>query len=246
MSNHSPILLQLAIPPSAGWERRWSFPSSALLDKVFRAEIQETIAEYFTLNTGTVPHYSTLWDAFKAYICGIIISKQAGLLRSIRRDLAKTEASLAELDESSPDPLVQTRRNTLLMEFNEQVDREASLLGKYQQAQRYGEGKRLSRTLARLVNPSQDAGRISSIHRPDGSVVTADSAIMSEMVDYYSSLYKTTLPAKSNQHLTYLQETAMVYLDRVQTEFLAAPFSVEEIPRLLIPSRETRLLGWMA
>lgn len=94
LSDHSPVLLSLTLPAVVHSLVAWRFPAEALLDTVFRGEVQDAIVEYFQINTGSVPRYATLWEAFKVYIRGICIAKQAGVLCTIRRELDATEWEL--------------------------------------------------------------------------------------------------------------------------------------------------------
>lgn len=116
LSDHSPVVLALWIPRPEGCERQGRFPSQALLVEVFRTELHGGIVEYFDLNTGSVQSWAALWEAFKAYIRGVCISKHAGLLRDLRRTLTSIEQKLSSLDQEQlrlPAPTQHGRRLTL-------------------------------------------------------------------------------------------------------------------------------------
>ena len=70
---------------------------------------------------------------FKVYIRGITISKQSGVLRSIRAQLRslKTELTLVEWRyDTLKSPVVLAEMNRLMIQFREAADREVAFLGK--------------------------------------------------------------------------------------------------------------------
>lgn len=116
--------MTLKVPRTEGTERQWRFPSLALQNEVFRAELQEASDEYFELNVGSVQSWAVLWEAFKAYARGVCISKHAGVLRDLRRTLTSIEQQLNLLDQEqarNPDQTTGARHLALLVEFKEVV-----------------------------------------------------------------------------------------------------------------------------
>lgn len=60
LSDHSPVLLSVNIPPPYRQPFKWRLPYNSLLDPVFNAEIRAHIEEYFLINTSTVASEKTL------------------------------------------------------------------------------------------------------------------------------------------------------------------------------------------
>lgn len=79
ISDHSPVLLQLDYFTLPKQRPQWCFPSAAVLDPVFKEEINVAVRDYFDINTGSVDSQIVLWGAFKAVIRGVCISKHAGI-----------------------------------------------------------------------------------------------------------------------------------------------------------------------
>lgn len=132
------------MPRAGGVARPWRVPDMALRDGVFVAELGAAISEYFTLNEGSVSSKATLWEAFKAYTRGVCISKNAEILRDLRRTLARIEVQLADIDRQDSRPAAPSSLQqcvALVVEFWESAEREAHFLGKYAAARRYGEGE---------------------------------------------------------------------------------------------------------
>ncbi|KAJ1083073.1 hypothetical protein NDU88_003233 [Pleurodeles waltl] len=89
---HSPVLLVLELDGPHSNSFSWHFPQNSSMDIVFREELAKTIDEYFKSNLGSLKTFATIWEAFKAYICWLTISKHAGLRHSLRDHLAWLEA----------------------------------------------------------------------------------------------------------------------------------------------------------
>ncbi|KAJ1109003.1 hypothetical protein NDU88_006373 [Pleurodeles waltl] len=132
----------------------WRLPSGALRDKVFREEVREAIRLFFAENRGSVGSPGTLWEAFKVVIRGVCLSKQHGIVKALRREMADIERRLGELERRlaatwSSEVLAEIRREVSLHE--EASLREVCFFGRHAQARRYGEGEKAGRTLAGLL-----------------------------------------------------------------------------------------------
>ncbi|KAJ1092645.1 hypothetical protein NDU88_005755 [Pleurodeles waltl] len=98
LSDHSPVRLVLEVPSELGHAFLWRLPCGVLRDVTFRAEVREAIVSFFAENEGSVGAASTLWEAFKVVIRGVCLSKQHGMLRTLRRELADLEGRIQELE----------------------------------------------------------------------------------------------------------------------------------------------------
>lgn len=203
--------MTLKVPRTEGTERQWRFPSLALQNEVFRAELQEASDEYFELNVGSVQSWAVLWEAFKAYARGVCISKHAGVLRDLRRTLTSIEQQLSLLDQEqarNPDQTTGARHLALLVEFKEVVVWEAHFLSKYSVAHRYGEGERPGRTLPWLLEPPSGRAYITNLRSAQGRIITGTPDIRDKFQDYCSSLYMTRDRHGDRARMAYLEEIA--------------------------------------
>lgn len=126
------------------------------LDTAFLEEIRTDINNYFSLNTGSVTSEATLWEAFKVVIRGKCISRQSGVLKSIRTSLANIELQIKDLEQrvyTDGDADSHAALKSKLLEYEEEANREIKFLGQYAEARRYGEGDRPGHTLANMLKP---------------------------------------------------------------------------------------------
>ena len=72
-----------------------------LQDKLFVAELRKSIKGYFTLHTGSVDSNALLWEAFKVTIRGHCISKQNGVLKTLRAHLDTLEKEIDTLEQQT-------------------------------------------------------------------------------------------------------------------------------------------------
>ncbi|XP_069059558.1 putative nuclease HARBI1 [Pleurodeles waltl] len=87
MSDHSPVMLELAVLGGPSRAFMWRLPHGALRDQVFRDEIRDAIVHYFAENQRSVTSAGTIWEAFKVVIRGICLSKQHSVLKVLRYDV---------------------------------------------------------------------------------------------------------------------------------------------------------------
>lgn len=102
-------------------------------------------------------------------------------------------------------------------------------MGKYSTARRYGEGERPGRTLARMIHPQYSKAFITEISSPSGVTLHSAIAIRDTFLQCYSTLYTSGITSDLTAQEDYLAETTLTYLAKHMQNFLAKPFSTEEI-----------------
>ena len=68
-----------------------------LHDTVLREEIREALIGYFDTNCGSTTRRGLEWDALKAVIRGVCLSKIGGTRRQLEAELTEGENKLAHL-----------------------------------------------------------------------------------------------------------------------------------------------------
>ncbi len=121
ISDHAPVSIDVVLFPGRFTPPTWRFDSSRLSDDKFKDFVASQINLYFDLNQTPDINSLTLWEAFKAFIRGQVISYVSYLrktetvrLSSIADDLYKLDASYA----SSPSPSLYTKRVQLQAEYD--------------------------------------------------------------------------------------------------------------------------------
>lgn len=74
ISDHAPTSVDLSLPTNYPDPRHWKFSSYMLADEEFRKYLSFQIEFYFSLNNSPEINIHPLWEAFKAYMRGQIVS----------------------------------------------------------------------------------------------------------------------------------------------------------------------------
>ncbi|KAJ1082372.1 hypothetical protein NDU88_002540 [Pleurodeles waltl] len=170
----------------------WQFPSYSLLDSVFREELATAKQDFFRNSIGSVDSICTVWEAFKVYIRGITIAKNAGVLRSICGTLDLLERKLAQLEQvhlHTANNQILGNMHAKLEDFPDTALTEVHHMGKYATARVYGEGERPGTVLANMIRPSRERDMITAVQAEDGSELTDPEQIVNRFREYYEGLY---------------------------------------------------------
>uniref|UniRef100_H3ALZ8 Endonuclease/exonuclease/phosphatase domain-containing protein n=1 Tax=Latimeria chalumnae TaxID=7897 RepID=H3ALZ8_LATCH len=100
LSDHTPVIMAFLPKPDLIKTKHWHFNNTLLRDTNFIGMMQREIKKNFQNNLGSVIAMTTVWDAFKAYCRGRIISyatnrkkERIQLRQTLEEDLEKAECS---------------------------------------------------------------------------------------------------------------------------------------------------------
>ncbi|KAJ1155050.1 hypothetical protein NDU88_007786 [Pleurodeles waltl] len=196
----------------------WRLPRGALRDAAFREELREAVRLYFVENQGSVRSPGTLWESFKVVIRGVCLSKQNGIVKTLRREMAEIETRLAELERR----LVSHWSNEVLAEIRSEVSlyeeaslREICFLGREVRARQYGEGERAGRTLATLLRKPWASDYVSEVVDGGGRSVSGSGGIMQVFTEFYAGLYAAPANASVTDAQLPFEDIALIWFDEV-------------------------------
>ncbi len=192
ISDHAPVVLSLALPNLPQIKKHWRFNSSLLSDDEFIKFIKEHITFFF--QTNDTPDISCLavWDAFKAYLRGQIISFTANMRRKAMQERLELAKQIKEIDQKYSlvkDPDLYNKRVELQTKFNlastyqieRQLLRSKSLF--------YIHGDKSGKLLANQLRGLKSKGHITKIQMEDGTTTSDHVKINNTFRNYYSKLY---------------------------------------------------------
>lgn len=119
LSDHSPVVLHLLFGNKNNM-RTWRLNNNLLMDKNFVERIRDNIQSYLYTNNTTEISKSTLWEAFKAFIRGCIISYSVSIDRRNREQKKRLTDKISAVDceyLTSPSPDLYKKRISLQTEF---------------------------------------------------------------------------------------------------------------------------------
>ena len=108
ISDHAPTSLDLNFPNHSHSFKPWRFNSNLLANELLVDSLRSNIELFFEMNDKPDVLRGTLWESFKAYIRGHIISYTAHLRKIAMSSHTELAQKILEIDDSyanNPDPL---------------------------------------------------------------------------------------------------------------------------------------------
>lgn len=169
---------------------RWRFQSRWLQDRTFVEFVGIHIDLYFSMNTNeTSP--TVRWEAFKAYIRGMIISYSSSQNKAFKSKLNSLERCIKDLEDrivTQDSPELQAKLLVLRTRYSELSSNQtaASLLRLKQSY--YDQGEKAGKILAWHIKKLQSERAINSI-KTNGKLTNDQAEINSAFKMFYEKLY---------------------------------------------------------
>lgn len=97
LTDHAPIDLVIAVGEAQERSKGWRMNTSILQNEGFCANLQNHINMFFEINNGTAEQ-SIVWEAFKAYIRGVLIQQTALMKKKDKLKISEYEEELKKLE----------------------------------------------------------------------------------------------------------------------------------------------------
>lgn len=247
ISDHCPIQLDLQMPNSSTKHRTWRFDPLLLNDKDFTSFISSQIDFFFETNTTPDVSYSTIWEAFKAYIRGQIISYTAQLRSSRNFQLTELSKKIKDLDSrAASDPsnsnlhkerlLLQSEYDCLSIKDTEQ------LLFKSKQVY-YEHSDRAGRLLAHQLRQKTANTTIPEIRIAPDKTTTHPQDINDQFKDYYTGIYTPEANLDSREIQEFLDKLEIPQINQEAQTSIDAPISCQEIMQAISSLQSGKAAG---
>lgn len=192
ISDHCPVVLHFCFRDLAPPQRSWRFNSRLLSDDKFVEFINSQIDSFIETNSSPDISYSILWDTFKAYIRGQIISYTASDRKRKCQRLSHISDRLKTIDQNQAGLASEDfwKERAVLQAEHELLMNEKAIdmyMKSRQQCYEYGEraGKMLSHQLKQMAAASY----ISEIKDQGGNIITDQEGINNQFKLFYQELY---------------------------------------------------------
>lgn len=232
ISDHAPVTLNLSVE---GFYRSktWRFNSRLLSDDKFVAFVESKIDLFVDTNKTSSVSPALLWDTFKAFIRGHIISFSSFENRQRKKKMSELMTRISQLDNlyaKSPSPMIYNDRLSLQTEFDHLTTVEVEeMLIKSQYAQ-YEYGEKATKLLAHQLRSTASSHLVSQIQTPNG-ISTDPQTINNQFKLFYSSLYTSECVFDPSSVDSFFSELNIPLIDRLISRQMDEPISNEEITR---------------
>uniref|UniRef100_A0A3Q1EXS2 Reverse transcriptase domain-containing protein n=1 Tax=Acanthochromis polyacanthus TaxID=80966 RepID=A0A3Q1EXS2_9TELE len=244
ISDHSPLTLDLVLGgprPS----KPWRFNTRLLSDEKFVTFVTSKIDLFVATNETPSVSPSLLWETFKAFIRGHIISYSSFESRERRRKKSELMTRISQLDSlyaTSPSPTVYNNRLSLQAEFDclSSVEAEEMLL-KAQYAQ-YEYGEKATKLLSHQLRSTAMSHLIPQIQTSNG--ISSDPQIINDQFKkFYSTLYTSEYTPDSASFDSFFDNLNVPTIDQLTKGQIEESITPEEVIRAIGSMQSSKCPG---
>lgn len=247
ISDHAPHILDLSFSQNlcrhAGG---WKLNTGLLADKEFCDYISKNIDFFLETNKSDLVSPSLLWETFKAFIRGRIISFNAYWTKARKLKQQKLVDKILEIDRlnaRSPNPVLETQRLKLQTEFDLLTTNKAEFLLKRTRATFYEHGDRAGRLLASQLRHQTASQLITQVYDSSNNLINDPIKINSEFSSFYSNLYKSEANVDIVVIQSFLSQLEIPKISPDIANSLDEPISLEEIASCILTMKNNKAPG---
>ena len=231
ISDHGPLTLDLVLGSGSGARAPWRFNSRLLSDSEFVSFLNTHIDLFRAKNETPGISPSLLWETFKAYIRGQIISYTGFERKQRKRRLSELMTRILQLDSiyaTSPSPTLYKERIALQAEFdNLSTVQVEDLLFRSRHAQ-YEYGEKASKLLAHQLRQTSSTQQITQIQTPTG-ITTDPRLINDQFLSFYRSLYTSEQSEDPSMYDSFFSTFDIPSMEETSRLELEEHITIEEI-----------------
>lgn len=233
ISDHAPHMLDISFLPPFKSRPQWKFDVRLLARTDFCEFLSKNIDFFIETNKTESVSASLLWETFKAFIRGRIISFSAHLAKIRKSRQQELIHSILEVDSQysrDPKPDLKVKRLKLQTEFDLLSTNKAEYLLKRTKATYYEHGDRAGRLLASQLKHQSASRFITQIYdNHSNKLVTDPQKINSVFSSFYSSLYTSQPPSDVSLMESFLHNLNIPTINTSIQETLDEPLRLDEI-----------------
>uniref|UniRef100_A0A8C5Q0C8 Reverse transcriptase domain-containing protein n=1 Tax=Leptobrachium leishanense TaxID=445787 RepID=A0A8C5Q0C8_9ANUR len=239
-SDHSPLLAVLSSPLYRPSERQWRMNTSLLTDPTFVADVDGALTAYFTENETPDVSTATIWEAHKAVVRGICISRATALKRNRADTIQRLLSAIRDLELShhtTASPSAYAILTTKRRELNDILDADLRFAASKAKCHFALYENKPGRLLARILRKRRTATYIAKLKLPDGSTTTRPDYMLQEFQRFYQELYNMDSEPGSGPTQAeidaYLADKVVRSISPSRSSFLNDPITELEIQATL-------------
>ncbi|KAJ1117584.1 hypothetical protein NDU88_005782 [Pleurodeles waltl] len=194
ISDHSLLMLSLALSTYTPCRRHWHLNIRLLTYEDILAEIKATISHFLIINDTPMTNITTFWETFKAVIRGQFIAMAARLnvaCHNTRQQLGDDIKAL-EVAIRQAGSLTASRQLTTPRKQLRALDKDMEEYALLQTKQKfYAGGNRAGLLLAHRLHTQATERRVAELRLPDGTLTCQEELIRHQFERFYPDLYST-------------------------------------------------------
>lgn len=246
ISDHAPVSTEIRFPSRVPPSRQWRLNSSLLAQASFKDFLNTQISLFFDINDSPEISRCTLWETFKAYMRGQIISYVSNLKKLERAELESITKEISKIDKLyavAPTSALYKERLQLQSKFDllttSKVQKQLFLI-----RQRYFEtGDKAGRLLAHQARTAALSRLIPKIKATSGEVTSNPIEINKIFHSFYSDLYASQCSPDVWEEDNPLDKITFPKVNEDLCRVLGRPISVTEVQEAIMSLQNGKTPG---
>lgn len=234
ISDHCPVTCSFTLGNFAKTHRSWRFNPQLLNNSKFQQYLNSQTSLFFDTNDNNETSPDVLWETYKAYIRGCIISYQASWNKENKSEQAKLEKQIHDLDIDNARVPSLEKYNTicaLKYKLNQILSSNINRAFTYVRQKYFEFGDKPHKLLARQLKKIENDRTIHKIRSSNGNLLTSHKDINNSFRQFYESLYASHSAAGPNDMQDFLDKCDLPVLDKTDSKTLNAKITMEEITK---------------
>ena len=245
ISDHCPVTFNVRICNQTRSEKYWRFDSTLLNDVKFRKYLDIETSLFFDMNDQVDTAPSLLWETYKAYIRGSIISFQAAQKKRYRAEQTKLENEINKLEADNAQSPSNKKYNSicaLKYKLNQILTMNTNRAFMYMKQKYFEFGDKPQKLLARQLKKQETDRTIYKIKDPNGSIQTSHKEINENFMQFYASLY-TSKSTDNPKMETFLDQCELPLLNQKERSCLNTKITLNEIKKAIMSLKSGKSPG---
>ena len=247
-SDHTPIMVKIKMAKERPRMDAWKINEEIFGDKKWEKEIVKELEFYFQINDTKDAPKDIVWEAHKAYMRGIFISKGTQRKKERIKDKIRLMTEVHQLEQkhkNTQDILINNLLEVKREELKDLLEQEIKQEMKRCIKEKYIESNKVGKNLAKILKKKKGKNFVDKIKNKNGEIIQTTTGIAKEFQNYYANLYavkKGEIQGNETERREkikkYLVEAGLTKIDEEKLTFLERPISEQEIERAI---KETSL-----
>lgn len=245
ISDHSPLTFNLFLENMDPQTRSWRLNPRLLTEKEFCDFIEPQIKLYFEINYTSDITSCTLWEAFKAYFRGCVISYETARKKRDTAQCKHLEEQIRQLDHENarPTPELHGKITKLKYELNEILSKKITTAFLYTKQKYFEFGEKPQKLLAHQLKKIETDRTINKIKDDKGNILTKPKDKNARFLEFYSNLYTSKCTVDHAAMNEFLDDCNLSKISSEDSNKLNADMNLTEIQKAIMSLKSGKAPG---
>lgn len=246
ISDHSPLTFSIFLEGLEPSSRSWRLNPQLLTDKEFCEFLETQMKLYFEINDTSEITPSTLWEAFKAYLRGCVISYEVARKKKDSAQCKQLEEQIQKLDRenaSNPTPDLHKKITNLKYQLNQLLSKKITSAFLFTKQKYFEFGEKPHKLLAQQLRKIEADKTIHRIRDDKGNMLIKPKEINTRFLQFYSDLYTSKCNIDSNVMNKFLDDCNLSKISSEDLDKLNIDIHPNEIQKAIAALKSGKAPG---